>query len=322
MDTTPGQLFADSVARASGRSGETWSRHIVEAATEALVAGLDSPSLRILAGQPHDEHDETSRLLDASLTELNLRQAAPLRSRRSRLHQRLIRDRIRFETGQGDAEYEARELRIYVNERPVLAAEEVGANPHHVFFPNNVLVATGAEHNVWVGRSRKIVDDVSTYVAISRHGDAVYWDWDEQWIGNGDDAYVFNAAEYDREVARISADSSSENAEEQVRRGVFEGVDTDALRGWGLELFWVDRDHRNPQQIEVTLHSLTDGSGHPSLFVSLRFNWDGRSPQQTVQKILRRLRQPPRRWPATYSFSRDTPRQRPPIAGWRWRRRP
>lgn len=303
-------------------SGALWSLRIVHAATDALVAGLDSPSLRILAGQPPDEHEETSRLLDASLEELNLRQPAPLRSRRSRLHQRLTRDRIRFELGQADAEYDARELRVYVNERPVLAADVVGADPHHLLFPNNVLVATEAEHIAGVGRSRKIVDDVSTYVVISRHGDAVYWDWGEQWIGDGDDAYVFDAAEYDREVARISTDRSSENAEELVRRGVFEGVESDALRGWGLELFWVNRDHRNPQQIEVTLHSLTDGSGHPSLFVSLRFSWDGRSPEQAVQAILQRLQQSPRRWPATYLFSRDTPRRRPEIAGWRWRRRP
>lgn len=71
-DASPEERFVDSIRRAVDRSGVRWSEAVVAAAEQALVEGVDSPSLGVLAGQPNDEEEATERLIVATFEELGL----------------------------------------------------------------------------------------------------------------------------------------------------------------------------------------------------------------------------------------------------------
>jgi hypothetical protein len=310
-DATPEERFVDSIRRAVDRVGVDWGERVVEAATAALVEGIDSPSLRILAGQPTDEHETNEQLLKAAFAELGL-PYPPRQAQRSfrMIHGLLARDSIRFEIAPCAARYGGHEVRVFVNGRDIIPEHAAGMDPQRTLWPTNSLAATATPRLAWVTRGRDEPDDLSVYAMISREGDVVVWDWEEQWgIGDDDFGYAFPADDYDREVARLVADRSWETPTDAVARGVFERADHDALARWGLQVRWVDAAPVPPREVTVSLSS-TDRSHLHSPWLDLGFPADDRDPESIVQEIIDVLRAEPPRWMALASTGRPPTRRR------------
>jgi hypothetical protein len=290
-DATPEERFVDSIGRMAGQRGEIWSRGVIAAAETALVEGLDTPALRILAGQPSDEEDATRLLLEAAFAELSLRNPQRSAGMMSRTGPRMLaRDSIGFRIVPSDAAYGGHEVRILVNDTAVIPEDLAGMDPQRLFLPTNSLVAGSSPQTVWIARSRTEVDDVSAYVKISRDGDVVRWSWGElRLCGEYADGFVFPAAEYDREVARIDAERSWESPLDTITRALFERVDHAGLERRGIALRWVTPSRRVAQGVNVSLSSLTDGAGHHSFWADLDFAWDGREVDAVIESIVTEL---------------------------------
>ncbi len=79
----------------------------------------------------------------------------------------------------------------------------MGMDPRDVVVPTNKLVATAQPHTAPVARCDcGHYDCGSTDVEITRRGGQVYWDW--QQATPIDRSVVFDAVQYDREIARIA----------------------------------------------------------------------------------------------------------------------
>ena len=79
----------------------------------------------------------------------------------------------------------------------------MGMDPRDVVVPTNKLVATAQPNTAPVARCDcGHYDCGSTDVEITRRGGQVYWDW--QQATSIDRSVVFDAVQYDREIARIA----------------------------------------------------------------------------------------------------------------------
>lgn len=314
---TPEARFVDSIRRAVDRS-----EAVVAAAETALVEGIDSPSLGVLAGQPNDEEETTERLIVATFEELGLDypQRQPAGSS-GLIYGLLARDSIRFEIIASSASYGGHEVRVFVNDRAVVGPHQAGLDPQRTFWPTNSLAATPTPTPAWVTRGREHLDDVSTYALISRVDDVVYWDWEEQWwAGGGDFGCAFAAAEYDREVARIYAETWWQSPADAVTRGVCDSAEKAAIEQYGLVMSRVGVSRSTANEMSVDLRSLDEGPSRYGL--TLAFAWDERRPDLVIDEIRRVLATHPSTWRASYWTSYEMPEWRPPIAGRDWTRRP
>ena len=114
---------------------------------------------------------------------------------------------LRFEVVALDphmAPCEGFELLIYVNDVEMTRiGAGMGMDPRDVLVRTNKLVATAQPHTAPVARCDcGHYDCGSTDVEITRRGGQVYWDW--QQATPIDRSVVFDAVQYDREVARIA----------------------------------------------------------------------------------------------------------------------
>ncbi|MFJ2370433.1 hypothetical protein [Microbacterium sp. NPDC087665] len=328
---SPELRFFDAIVRAVMLEGEEWSTRIINAAVDALVDGLDSPSLAELAGQSADDDQAaTERLLVAACEERGIpypprREHWEPREIDGRRWARIARDSIRFSVEPSEDTLNDFELYIFVNEVDVTLGLGAGLAPITAFWPSNPFDVSDQPRRVPIAMCPGCGDIGcdSTWVDIRRDGEAVHWDWVD-FIPYGTDAGAsFSAADYDAEVARIRVDRSWERPQDTVARLVYESVDLELLRQRGLRLSWVAELYTDPTKISVSLSSPhSRGEAEHPFQVFLRFPWNQVDAEPVARAILRTLAQSPELWRATYSMNRpDDATYVPPIAGAGWRRR-
>ncbi|MEV0793598.1 hypothetical protein [Kribbella sp. NPDC050459] len=313
METSARHRLYDAAARCSVDPHWADSDRPIEAATQALVDGLDSPALRELAGAPRSSRSGPIRrqLLDA-LDELAIPHPDPT-SPGQRVsgtsYARLPTDRLRLHI---TARTEGFEVLIHVNGLEITeAGAGRGMHPFNLFVPANRLVATTEPQRVIVARcSCGETGCGSTEARITRDDGVVHWDWSVGVpLGHG---VSFDAAAYDAEVERIGADRSWQRPADTASRLVLEGADRNHLAAAGLTINWAAQDHRDPQRFLVALDARAE-----LVQVFLRFPMN--EPERLAAEVLRTLRQPPGKWRATFHSMVVGRRVRPSMAGRRWR---
>lgn len=326
---SPEQRLYDAATRWAPDPHWGGPQAVIDAAVECLVAGLDSPHLRELAGaSPSDRADEIEPLLDAALDELGIPrpgQMSPWRRLSSGGHaySRSARDRARFEI-RPIAGGDGHELLVYLNDVEVTRqGAGLGMNPFAVLVPDNLLVATDQPRQVAIARCEcGEVGCGSTIVTIVRDGDVVHWDAaDLPALGGG---ATFRAEEYDAEVTRIAADHGWERPEDTAARLVLVGADRTHLAEHGLRLDWVARDFRDHDRLLVALFTGSEDweSADPAHQVFLRFPRAGLAPEEVAAAVLDVLRRHPAEWSATWHLVKPGVEAPPPMAGPAWTREP
>jgi hypothetical protein len=304
---------------------------VIEAACNCLVDGIDSPSLRLLAGaSPADQTAEVRELVEATLSELGL--PAPGEMPRFKtigpgglLATRLPRDSIRLEVATVETEPSwGNELLVYINDVEVTRlGAGMGMDPFDILIPENRLTATTVATQVGIARCEcGEYGCGATDVVILREGDAVHWDWEFEVPIRG--GVTFKAEEYDAEVARIGADESWMRPEDVTARRVLEGVDRARLAGLGMRLDWATKDHADHDRFKVALsYGSTDwASDEPGYQVFLRVGQKDRTPVDVADEMLRIIESEPRDWAATWHATKQGSMSPPAIAGRRWRHAP
>lgn len=213
---SPEQSLYDSAIRWSPVPGKDGTKELIDAAVQALCDGLDSPTLRLLAGaSPTDRGDEIQPLLEAALDELAIPQPGTIPPWQrivcgGTTFSRLPTDRIRFDIEPSPNEVIGGfQLLVYVNEVELTAsAAGMGMDPFDILIPANQLVATAQPRVVPIVRG-----DCGAFgccdsqaVTIVRDGASVHWDWHRE--GAIDRGLSFLADEYDAEVSRIGRAAS------------------------------------------------------------------------------------------------------------------
>lgn len=293
---------------------------VIRAACDALVAGLDSPALRDLAGLPaSSRRTDVDEIIAAMLDELGIPRLHDLKQgrqigRRGKIVGRPASDRLRLSVVASPECVGGFQVQIFVNEVEMTAAGAgMGMDPYEVLIPENRFVATNTSCRIPVARCGGcgIYGCAVTDVSIVRDGDAVHWDWHEETPM--DRGVTFRALDYDTEVARVAADVSWETPDRTAGRLILALADREALRRNELVVAWVDNDYRDPSRFCVCL---TYAQSH-QIFVYTR--WDGRSPSELAHETVRLLAEEPRSWHAEWNSMKPNAAT-PPIAGQGWRR--
>jgi hypothetical protein len=308
----------------SGGTGDA-HRRLIDAATQALLDGLDSPGLRMLAGaSARDRSDELGGLLDTSLTELSIPLPGTMPPWQrieagGRIWSRLPTDTIRFEVAPVHESVGGHEVRVHVDDLELTSlGAGLGMDPFDLLVPVNLLVATTEPHEVPIARCDcGVYGCDATDVLVVRDDDVVHWEW--RGAAPLEHGVSFPAAAYDAEVARIEADRSWETAHDSTARLVVAAVDDEALARYGLRYSWAAPDRRDDRRFVVALWLETDGSAGHAYQVFLRVRWAARAPAQVAAEVARILRQPPEKWPATYHCTAAGVGAAPTIAGASWR---
>lgn len=300
---------------------------VIEAAVNCLVDGIDSPSLRELAGaSPKDSTEEIKDLVEAALRELDLPAPGALPRTKfiagdGQTVTRLPRDTVRFEVRSTAPEQSGHEVLVYVNDVEMTSiGAGMGMDPFDLLIPENRLVATTVARQVGIARCNcGVYGCGATDVVILREGDAVHWDWElEEPIRGG---VTFKADQYDAEVARIGADTSWERPEDTTARYVITGADRERLASMGMRVRWAAVDHADHGLFKVALHlaEADPNSTIPDYQIFLRVPRDGRSPQQVADEMLGILSDDPGNWWASWHPTRLPTSTPPDIAGRRWK---
>lgn len=304
----------DAAARCSADPYWADSTRLIEAATQALADGLDSPAVRQLAAESHSARTtKLRRLLLAALDELSVPrpEASPGQHVSGTRYARLPTDTLRLDIVPNGSDFE---VLIHVDDLEITAAGAgLGMHPFNLFVPTNQLVATTEPRHVVVARCTCGEPGCgSTEARITRIGEAVHWDWYvDPPLGHG---VSFDAAQYDAEVERIGNDRSWQRPVDTVARLVIEAVDREHFIPGGMELSWASADYRDPQKFLVALFVKDE-----EFQVFLRFPIGDQAPERLADDVLRTLHQPPRSWRATFHSMTVGRRGRPSMAGWRWR---
>jgi len=300
---------------------------VIDAAANCLVDGIDTPSLRLLAGaSPNDPTEELRDLVDATLNELGLPQPGELPGMKviganGLVLTRIPRDTVRFEVRSTEPDLAGHELLVYVNDVEMTRlGAGLGMDPFDVLIPDNRLVATSTPTQIGIARCDcGEYGCGSTDVVIVRDGNAVHWDWKfEAPIRGG---VTFKADEYDAEVARIGADHSWERPEDTTARLVLTSVNRDRLTASGLRLDWVAKDHANPDLFKAALYYGDSDwqSEQPGYQIFIRISRIGRSPEVVAAEMVAMLATEPGRWNATWHAVKPRTTAAPDIASRRWR---
>lgn len=320
MEDSREQRFYDAAARCSPDPHWADPDHLIDVAVRGLTDGLDSPSLRELAGAPRTARvGELRSLLLGALDELSIpRPDSSVPGQRivddHTTYSRLPTDVLRLEIMPIRNDGRGFEVLIHVNDEEITTAGAgMGMPPFRLLVPTNRLAAsTDPRREVVASCTCGEPGCGSTEARITRAGNAVHWEWYvDVPMGHG---VSFEAAAYDAEVERIAADQSWQRPVDAVTRRVLDEVDRDVLAGVGLELSWAAEDFRDPRSFLVALLARDAG-----FQVFLRFGLDGRSTDQVADEVLHTLRRPPGKWHASYHSMQVGRRGRPPMAGWRWR---
>ncbi|WP_183092434.1 hypothetical protein [Nocardioides stalactiti] len=302
-------------------------QQLIDAAVQCLVDGLDSPSLRLLAGaSAADRADDINALLESTLDELQIPRPGELAPWKEivaagRTLSRAPTDTIRFDIRQADGAVGGHELLVFVNDVEMTRiGAGMGMDPFDVLIPTNRLVATTEPHQVPIARCEcGEYGCGSTDVTIVREGDAVHWEWiDEAPIDHG---VTFPAGQYDAEVERIEDDHSWERPEDTTARLALTQVDTKRLAALGMSVSWIAKDHANDDMMKVALLAgdadLRSSAAAYQIF--LRFPRARRSPPEVASAIVSELRQPPKKWRATWHSIKPGVSSPPSVAGRSWR---
>ncbi len=217
--------------------------------------------------------------------------------------------RLRFEVVVGEpVDREPVEVRILLDGRP-LVPEAFGLGPANApeYLLDQGRLQAGPEP-----REVQLAEASCTegccgalHVTIRREGEEVVWDnWRrpalrhyEQDGGDELPAYRFDAAAYDAELARVSADRSwSWSARTTARLITAQLAEhPEVLLRWEARAGWVTSGHQDPDTVVVTfwhLPGLVVGDER-SLIDGLQFRWevadDGRPPEEQAAAVLRRL---------------------------------
>lgn len=296
---------------------------VIHAACQALIDGLDSPTLRELAGasvkdSSHDLHELAVR----SLEELDIPYPGTIPhgfavAAGGGVARRPGLDKLRLEVVLADAEAGGGfQVQVYVNDMEITAAGAgLGMDPYDVLVPTNRLVASSQPSRIPIARCKcGVYGCGSTDVNVTRDGDLVHWDWLlEVPMSQG---VTFAAIEYDAEVTRLAADHSWETAERTAGRLLLRDVDRDHLSAYGLRPTWAANDHRNHEMFRVALQIDNDYQ----VFVDTL--WRGRDPEDLAREVCEKLKAPPHKWRATWHAIKPALTGAPKIAqrSWSWKR--
>lgn len=310
--------FYDAAARWDEWPGD--HRIVIDAAVQALVDDLDTPSLRTLAGLTPDlSRGEIADVVAATLDELGLPQPglddSPPRDHSSETYDRLPTDTIRFAITSNNSEWSYDyELRVFINEVEMTSkGAGMGMSPFDVIVPSR-LHAEPTAKQVPIARCEcGEYGCGSTDALIRREGDVVHWDWlIEKPASSG---ATFKADQYDAEVERVVNDRSWERPEDTAARLIILGIDRDRLAESNLRFSWAARASNNRDAFQICLKA--DGD----FYAFVRFPFTGRTPGSVAADVLQTLGTSPQTWTAMYMSSRLDARGRPSMAGPGWRRR-
>jgi hypothetical protein len=309
----------DAVARWGPDTGYGMS-DMIDAACQALIDGLDSPTLRELAGaSPRDSSRDVRELASRTLDELRIPQPGTVPAgymvaagggvaRRSGIDfLRLAVARAPDDAGGGF------QVEVYVNDTEMTSAGAgLGMDPYDLLMPTNRLLATPGPHTVPIARCGcGVYGCGSTDVTITGDGDLVHWDWlIEVPMNRG---VSFATVEYDAEVERVAGDHSWETAERTAGRFVLTHLDHDALQAHGLAVTWVANDYRDPEQFRVALQLGDDYQ------IFLDTPWQNRRPEELADGVCETLARGPGKWRASWHAIKPTLPGPPTIARRSWR---
>lgn len=325
-------LLYDAATRWAAAPSRLGPDELIEAAASCLVDGIDSPTLRLLAGAAaQTPTTQVRELATAALHELGLPAPGALPPTQTigadgRVAVRQPRDRVRFEVASTEPELAGHEVLVHVNDVEMTRiAAGMGMDPFDLLVPENLLVAATTPHQVGIARC-----DCGTYgcgatdVIIVRDGDVVHWDWvHEAPIRRG---VTFPADAYDAEVARLGADHSWERPADTSARLVLTQVDHARLAAMRMRVSWVAEDFVDRSRLVVALalgglDGSLDGGGtdEPAYQVFVRVSRAGRTPEDVAAEALRVLAEEPADWTATWHAVTSGAPPRPRIAGPAWR---
>jgi hypothetical protein len=314
------QHLYDAVARWNADTGYGLA-DLIDAACQALIDGLDSPTLRALAGASvKDSSWDIRELVSKALEELQIPYPGTVPpgfavAAGGGLARRPGVDSLRLDiTPVSDEAGGGFQVQVYVNEVEMTSAGAgLGMDPYSLLVPTNRLVAAADPRTVPIARCGcGVYGCGSTDVTITRDGDLVHWDWSIEVPMNR--GVSFAAAHYDAEVARIAGDHSWETPERTAGRRVLTDMDRDRLLAHGLVPSWVANDHRDHELFRVALQI----DGDYQVFVDTP--WRGRRPEDLARDVCATLARPPREWTATWHAIKPMLTQPPKIAGPSWRR--
>jgi hypothetical protein len=187
-----------------------------------------------------------------------------------------------------------------------------GPDPWHVLVPVNRFVATGDPTTAVIACCPGCGPDCDAVEArIRREGGTVRWEWGRRgarWEADRRTT-LFDAVDYDAEVARLGADHGWETAERRAGRLVLAGLALPA----GIE--GVKVDAVGDGELEVWLEE----PGAYQIFV--RAPWDGERPDESAAAVRAVIAGPAALWPAQWHGVTTDRRETPPAyAGPAWRR--
>ncbi|MBV1849333.1 hypothetical protein [Catellatospora tritici] len=314
------QRLFDAVARWNTDTGHGL-RAVIDAACQALVDGLDSPSLRELAGaSAKDSSYDLHVLTVRSLEELDIPYPGTVSGGFSvaaggGVLRRPGVDALRLEVvPAGDEAGGGFQVRVHVNDVEVTAAGAgLGMDPYELLVPTNRLIATAEVRRVPIARCEcGVYGCGSTDVTIIRDGDTVHWDWlIEVPMSRG---VSFDAAAYDAEVARMALDHSWETPERTAGRLVLRDADRGRLAEHGLRLTWAANHYRDHEVFQVALQLGDDYR------IFMGTPWRGRGPEELARAVCEELAQPPHKWHAGWHSIKRELSGPPVIAGRSWSR--
>lgn len=315
----PEKRLFDTVARWRPEHGGGHDE-VIDAACAALGEGIDSPSLRELAGaSPGDSHFDLQRLVERTFEELGIAMPGTLRQGQligqgGVVERRPGSDSLRLEVVPAPESVGGFELQVFVNEVEMTsAAAGLGMDPYDVFVPANKLAATQEPHIAPIARCEcGVYGCGTTDVQIVRDGDLVHWDWLHETPMNR--GVSFPADQYDAEMARLMSSYSWETPDRRAGRLILASVDNAKLARNGLTLSWVSNSHGDSTQFRAALFA---GEAYQVL---VDVPWDGRSPEELARVVVETLESDPREWTAEWLPTRQGLEDPPRMAGPDWRR--
>lgn len=203
---------------------------------------------------------------------------------------------------------------IRVNGQEITSVVGPGIHPFDMFFPLNELEAADEPQRTLIAGDEWDWDE---QVVIVRDGDTVKWGWDENaMMPHG---FVFDAAQYDAEIARAAADHSWEHLEDTAARLIMEGIDHKALARHHLSS-GVPGLSPEPGEFDLDLYETVPGAYGPGYQIRVPIAWG--DPEDVARRALALLSTDPRTWRAFW-FCTDPGRTAPPpLAGPGWIREP
>jgi hypothetical protein len=314
------QRLYDAAARWNPDTGYGLS-DLIYAACQALIDGLDSPTLRELAGASlRDSSWDVRELVVKTLDELGIPQPGAVPAgfavaagggveRRNEIDSLCLAVVPAPDDAGGGFQ-----VRVYVGDKEMTSAGAgLGMDPYDLLIPVNRLLAATPPITVPIARCKcGVYGCGSTDVTITRDGDLVHWDWSiEVPMSRG---VSFAALQYDTEVRRVAGDHSWETAERTAGRLVLACLDGEALLEHGLAVTWVANNHRDPRLFRVALQM----AGDYQIFVDTP--WRGRGPEQLADDVCETLARGPGMWRASWHPITPTLTGPPAIARRSWRR--